>query len=191
MRRSFMQAALLLPLTVSLGGCYVPSQDAEYGYAQPGYSGYTGYGYGQPGYAPGGYYPGGAAYPGYGYNDGAPAYIDSGVTVPLVLLGNDWGHYDSGRRWHRAPEGFSRELHERRDGDSAFRHGGVPRFENAPQRAPEGRPPFAGGQFRGMPQTRPPEPARPAAIPAAAPAPQPAHHELHERRPNCPPGQRC
>ncbi|MDR3529551.1 MAG: hypothetical protein P4L90_03185 [Rhodopila sp.] len=200
MRRGFVLAGLLLPLS----GCYVPPQGPVYGYAQPGYPPAADYGYAPQGYPPGGaqpapYDPYGAAYPGYSYNDGAPTIIEGGITVPLVLLGSEWGYYDSERHWRRAPEGVSRRLEQQRAAGATFHFGGAPHPEGRPPPRPEGHPSPAAEPYRGQAPYHPGEQARPAAAPyggpRTGPAPQPQREEHqreeHQRSRECPAGQRC
>jgi hypothetical protein len=175
-RRELWLATLLLPL----GGCYA-TPDPGYGYVPPGYP--PG-GYAQPAYPSGGYAPSApdpyAAYPGYGGGDGPPTIIEGGVAVPLLLYGGEWGFYDSGRHWHRAPEGDRRRMEQQREAGGEFHHDSVQHNEFHPQPGSE-RP---GGQSA----------FRPAAAPSAAPRPVPAaqpRQEEHERHRACPPGQRC
>lgn len=190
MYRGFWLAVLLLPV----GGCYVTPSDT--GYAQPGYP--------PPGYPNGGYAPDPyAAYPGYNYNDGAPTIVEGGAPVPLVLYGGEWGYYDSGRRWHRAPEGVSRDLqaHGGPGGDHRDEHGGGYRGDHRDEHGGEGRPPPTalsqpvaparpppgGGRYSGS-AYRPGEPPRSGPPPSGGPRPaNPEPPRQHE----CPPGQRC
>jgi hypothetical protein len=130
---------------------------------------------------------GGFAYPGYSEYDGAPTYLDDGVQVPLVIIDNQWGYYDRGRRWHRAPDQLHRHLAARYAADTRFRsavqrppvpHGAIPaaasqRAVAAPAAAPHGFP---------GPTTRPgapgplPQHAAPGPLPHhAAPGPLPQH----------------
>jgi hypothetical protein len=207
MRRGFWLAALL-PM---LNGCYIPPDNGGYGYGQPGYppGGYGQPEYVQPGYGQPAYDPY-AAYPGYGEYNGVPSMMESGVSVPLVLFGGEWGFYDSGRRWHRAPEGISRHMEERQRGGGGFhsnegpRGGGgfhsneAPRGGGFGQPRQEGRP--GGERFGGPAAFRPAEPQRSMqqAAPvhsapspaAAAPAAQPRGPE-HERTRGCPTGHNC
>jgi hypothetical protein len=166
-RRGLWLATLLLPLS----GCYMAPTDAGYGYAQPGYP--TG------GYAPSPYDPY-AAYPGYSENNGVPMIMEGGAAVPLVLYGGEWGFYDSGRHWQRAPEGVSRHMEERRATGGQFHPNSGPHEEFQHQPRP--------GQPAGQ------SAFRPAAAPAAAPSPAPAaqpRQEGHERSRGCPTGQHC
>ncbi len=202
MRRGFWLAALL----PALGGCYMAPQDGGYGYAQPNYpaGAYVQPGYAQPVYRQPVYDPY-AGYPGYSEYNGQPAFIDGGMPMPLVMFGSEWGFYDSGRRWHRAPEGISRHMEERRGdgwgGGGHFHPNAASRGEAFPQHRQEGRP--GGERFGGQAAFRPAEQQRPAPIqaapvhlapvqtaPQAAPAAQPRQAE-RERRRDCPPGQRC
>jgi hypothetical protein len=189
-RRELWLATLLLPL----GGCYATPAPG-YGFVPPGYPpgeyaqpGYPPGGYAQPGYPSGGYAPPPsdpyAAYPGYGGGDGPPTYIEGGVAVPLVLYGGEWGFYDSGRHWHRAPEGYSHHLQERRDAGGEFHPSSVQPNEFHPQPG-TGRP---GERPAGQSAFRPV--AAPTAAPRPVPAAQPRQEE-HERGRACPPGQRC
>ena len=121
--------------------------------------------------------------------------------MPLVMFGGEWGFYDSGRRWHRAPEGISRHMEERRGGGGQFHPNAAPRGEAFPQQRQEGR--LGGEHFGGQAAFRPAEPQRQAPVqaapvhlapvqtaPQAAPTAQPRQAE-RERRRDCPPGQRC
>jgi hypothetical protein len=164
MRRVLWLASLLLPL----GGCYVAPAGAGYENAPPGYP--------PAGYSPPPYDPYASAYPGYSYNGGSPTFLEGGVAVPLVLFGGEWGYYDHGRHWHRAPEGVSRNLEAHRAGANM-----APRPEPGHQQRP-GQP--------GPAAYRPAEGPRPAAAPRPAQA-APAHQEGHERHRDCPPGQHC
>ena len=202
MRRDLVLAALLLPL----GGCYVPPQGPDYGYAQPGYPSGTGYGYAQPGYAqpgypppgypqpgypppgypPAAYDPSGAVYPGYSYNDGAPTLLVDGAVMPLIVVGGGWGYYDTHHDWHRAPDGVSQQLERQRASGASFRPSG--------EGYPQSRPPGGTEPYRGQSPYRPADQGRPAATSYAAPRPPPAAqpaHEERERSGQCPPGQRC
>ncbi|MFL5256772.1 MAG: hypothetical protein ACJ8AI_28535 [Rhodopila sp.] len=79
MQRDLALMVLLLPLS----GCEVP----------PGPT----YEYGAPEYPPPGYVPdayGEAVYPGFSYNNGSPVITEGSVSMPLVLLGGEWGYYD-------------------------------------------------------------------------------------------------
>jgi hypothetical protein len=202
MRRTFRFLPLLLPLA----GCLPPPGDA--GYGAPQYYGYP-QGY-PPGYAPGG------GYPGYSYNDGVPSIAEGGVSLPLVFFGGEWGYYDHERRWRRAPEHIERDLERRRSEGAHFHPDVMPRADRGDFRRPE-QPHF--GQQRpeqprleqprleqprmeqprmeqprgDHPHREPPQGAAfvppPRATPAAAPA-QP-QREQHDRRRDCPPGQRC
>lgn len=175
MRRVLPLAALLLPLC----GCYVPATDAGYGYAQPGYPPPAGYGYPPPTDAYGN------AYPGYSEYNGVPSMMEGGAAMPLVMFGGEWGFYDSGRRWHRAPEGISRHMEEHRGGD--FHPNGAPHGQEFGQPRQEGHP--GGGRFGGQAAFRPAEPPR-AAAPQGAPAGQPRPEQREHHR-DCPPGQHC
>lgn len=106
MGRKIWLAAVILPLS----GCYVPPSGPAYapqpGYGSPGY----GYGYGAPAYGSPGYDP----YSSYSYDNGEPAIVEGGVSVPLVLFGGEWGYYDHDRHFHRAPDSVSRDIENRR-----------------------------------------------------------------------------
>jgi hypothetical protein len=169
-RHGLWLATLLLPLS----GCYMPPTDAGYGYAQPGYP--------AGGYAPSPYDPY-AGYPGYSESNGTPMYMDGGAPVPLVLYGGEWGFYDSGRHWHRAPEGVSRHMEERRSAGGQF-HDNPGAHNESFSQPRSGQP---GGQS-GFHQAAAPPPAAPR--PAPTPTAQP-RQENHERHRDCPPGQRC
>ena len=215
MPRGLWPAVALL----ALGGCYVPPQTTDYG-SQPAYptAGYPPPQY-PPGVYPPAPYDPNAAYPGYDYSGGAPTIIEEGAPVPLVLLGGEWGYYDRERHWRRAPDDVRRRFEEHRDGRFEERRDAGPQFrpdrgrfgEGYGQPRPEGRPaPFGerpGASPGGFPGFRPNEQARPM-MPAAAPArptplaapasvfpgfrpSAPPPQESHDRRQNCPPGQRC
>jgi hypothetical protein len=191
MRQAFVLAALLAPL----GGCYVPPQPAPtYGYAAPGY---PAPGYQPPGYAPDPYAV--QAEPGFDYNNGVPVIIEGGATVPLVLLGGEWGYYDRERHWRRAPDQVYRRMEQYQHQGWAGHPGAPPpHFEGHPPpryegRPYEGHPPYGGGRYGGPP----PEAMRPAAAPYQRPAPPPQaapqqreQHEQHYNR-GCQPNQRC
>jgi hypothetical protein len=208
MGRKIWLAAVILPLS----GCYVPPSGPAYapqpGYGSPGY----GYGYGAPAYGSPGYDP----YSSYSYDNGEPAVIDGGVSVPLVLFGGEWGYYDHDRHFHRAPDGVSRDIENRRafgngrpvpgsfnpgppggggqqpwhgqpNGSAAFHPGGPPPGQ------PLGQPP---GQPLRQPLGQPPGqiPGRPFGQPSALPpraSPQPQPQERPQGPHNCPPGQHC
>jgi hypothetical protein len=224
------RALLLLPVLLPLGGCYEPPANADYGYAQPGYPppGYPPSGYPSSGYPPSGYPPPtyegytavpadpyGGGYPGYSYNDGAPTFLDAGVTVPLVFFGGAWGYYDHAHHWHRAPDRVARDLDARRSGgawhqgggDSVhFNPAGQPRpgqpggqaaFHPPPQAVPGNGPggdrgggphwtPAAQPQPSAGPHWQQPAPAAAPHVAAPAPPPQQDHGAWH-----CPPGQHC
>jgi hypothetical protein len=168
MRRALWLVSFLLPL----GGCYVaPPAPAGYGYAPPGYP---------PPPPPLPSDPYASAYPGYGYNGGAPVYYDAGIAVPLVLFGGAWGYYDRDHHWHRAPEGISRDLDAHRGGGRG-QPGAMPRPEGYPQQR-AGQPGAVG--------YRPGEGPHPVAAPRPAQGAPPRQGE-HERRHDCPPGQHC
>jgi hypothetical protein len=168
MRRALWLTCLLLPL----GGCYVDQPAPGYGYAPPGYP---------PPPPPPSYDPYAGAYPGYGYNGGAPVYYDAGVAVPLVVFGGAWGYYDHDHHWHRAPEGISRDLEVRRAGGGPYPPGPAPHPEPYPQQRP-GQP--------GPAAYHPGEPPHPVAPPRPASG-APPHQEGQEHHRDCPPGQRC
>ena len=87
----------LVVLFLPLSGCEVPP-GGPYDYGAPEYP--------QPAY-PLGTIPddyGEPVYPGFSYNDGAPVIIEGGMSMPLILLGGEWGYYDRVRHWHRAPD---------------------------------------------------------------------------------------
>lgn len=150
---------------------YPPQGYDQAGYAQPGYAqpGYPPPGYSQPAYPQPGYPPPDAnpytAYPGYSYNDGAPVFIEDGAPMPLIFFGGEWGYYDHDRRWHRAPEGVSRDLSNRRAGVERFRQdrGASPALFQQPRPGAE--------QYRRQPQATQPQ-------------------QGHDRR-DCEPGQHC
>jgi hypothetical protein len=184
------RALWLLPVLLPLGACYEPPSNGNYGYAQPGYPqpGYPPAGYAQPGYPPPTYEgytavqsdPYGEAYPGYSYNDGAPTFLDAGVTVPLVFFGGAWGYYDHTHHWHRAPDRVARDLDTRRRDGDWHRGGGDPvhfnpalqprpgqpggqaAFHPPPQAVPGGRP---DGRPDGGPHWTQPAQPQPAAAP--------------------------
>jgi hypothetical protein len=179
MRRGVWLAFILLPL----GACYVQPQGPNYSYAVPGY---PPAGFPPPPPLPADPYAG--AYPGYSYNDGAPVYYDAGVAVPLVLFGGEWGYYDHGHHWHRAPEGVSRDLQAHWGGGRQF-------HPNAPPH-PEPGNQWRGGPPGGQAAYRPAEPPRAVRAPPVQAAPGPAQaaplgQAEHEHRRDCPPGQHC
>ncbi len=177
------QALWLAPLLVPLAGCYMPAGDYGYGAAQQPY------GYAQPYPQP---YDPYAAAPGYSYNDGAPVIVEGGASVPLVFFGGEWGFYDRERRWHRAPEHAYRDLERRRESGAHFHPDAMPRGEPREFRGAEQRqqaPAMNHQHFEPAQQQRPQASFFPQ--PHAAPSPQPQRTEEHERRRDCPPGQRC
>lgn len=159
MRRGPCLAALLL-----LSGCYVqqPPPPPIYGYPPPP-PGYPAAAYPPP------YDPSYAAYPGYDYNGGAPTVVYGGAPVPLILLGGEWGFYDGGHRWHRAPDAVHRDLAARGFHPGGFQPGAGARPPAYPQGRPIGTP--AAEQ----------RPARP----------EPSRQEQQQHRRDCPQGQRC
>jgi hypothetical protein len=196
MRSGLVLAALVLLLS----GCYAPQSGPGYDYAQPGYPPGPGYGEVPPGYPAdaGGYYApgpyGAPVYPGYSENNGVPTIIEGGAALPLVLMGGEWGYYDSGRHWHHAPDAVSRHLEERRGSAAAFHPGGPPRHDNPQQPRPDGRPP---GQPNGQPsffhsnepgrQPAPPPGSLHPAEPGRPPAPPPSFPHPTGQTPGAPP----
>ena len=170
-------AAFILPLS----GCYVPPSGPAYA-PQPGY-GSPGYGYGAPAYGSPGYPPPYDPYSSYSYDNGAPAIVEGGVSVPLVLFGGQWGYYDHDRHFHRAPDNVGRDIENRRASGNFRPNPGLPGG---------GGPQPWHGQPNGQAAFHPggPPPGQPSGPPLRA-APQPQPQQRPEGRHECPPGQHC
>lgn len=173
MRPRLALMALLLPLA----GCVVPPEPVGYGYGYPP-PGYPG-AYPQPGY-PAGYPAPDYGYPGFSYYDGSPTLFVDGVTVPLIFYGGGWGYWDSGHRWHAAPEGVARNLNQRFPGGAGYHpwgggapvgHPGGPTMGAYPGGHPAGPPPGGSGFAARPPGGAPVGAPRPLAPPPAAHSP--------------------
>ena len=150
MRPRFALMALLLPL----GGCVVPPDQVGYGY-----------GYGYPGAYPAPDY----GYPGFSYYDGSPTLAVEGGSVPLIFYGGNWGYWDHGHNWHRAPDRVAHNLKQRFPGGSGYRGWGGSPAGPPPGGGWQGHP--AGGGWQGHVGGSPPGGAGFAGRPFGGPPP--------------------